>query len=61
MGYKDMKDLNIKSKKCVACENRFFIGKVGEVLDYLCKKHKKEYLEERVKEIKDYLKLTIGI
>lgn len=45
-------------EQCIACQDKFFVGKVGEVLDHLCEKHKKEYLKERVKEIENYLKAT---
>ncbi len=46
----------ISKKQCVVCQKGFFVGEVGEVLDHLCEKHKKEYIKERAGEIKDYLK-----
>jgi len=45
----------ISKEQCVACQDKFFVGDVGEVLDHLCEKHKEEYLKEMAGEIKDYL------
>jgi hypothetical protein len=48
-----------EKERCVACNNEIFVGDVGEVQEHLCKKHLKEYRDERVKEIKDYLNSTL--
>jgi len=47
----------ITKENCVACKGEWFVGEVGEVQDHLCPKHKKEYLDDRVKEIKAYLNM----
>jgi len=44
-------------QKCPWCEKTFFVGDVGEILDLLCYKHKKEHLKQETKIIKDYLVL----
>jgi len=46
---------SVKKQQCVACQDEVFVGDLLEVLDYLCEKHKKEYLKERAIELRDYL------
>jgi len=47
----------ISKKNCVACQNKLFVGDVGEVLSHLCKKHKKEEILKRADEIREWLKM----
>jgi len=44
-----------EQQECVACQGEIFVGDVLEVTDHLCLKHKKEYIDERVEELKQYL------
>lgn len=46
----------VNKRDCVACNEGWFVGDVGEVLDHLCGVHKEEHLKERVAEIKDCFK-----
>ena len=45
----------ITKKQCVACNNKLFAGKSLEVLDHLCKKHRKEYIIKQSEQVKTWL------
>ena len=44
--------------KCVVCSKESFAGEALEILDYLCKKHSKDYVKQLGEEVNEFIGLS---